>query len=422
MAVSSVIGWFSQDSDHLFSYHTRQQVEVRFKLLGFVEKILQGSVGFYILFGVFFLGEGYFEYDTSQGALITHVTGSALGVSLVGSQTTRYFAADDLSIPNLENGNVFVTTKVDVEEQVRGVCEDPHMQCEKDDDCSKGVGAQCTKDKVCLEPSWCPVKESKDMDSYKLPSEDFRIWIKSAIIFSFGTEGGDGGKKKMYSSRFDAPILYPNPGFNTFTVKELLLLCDPPVRYEEISELGAAIEVQFKWNCIIDYIYGCKLGVVRAQRVDSQMDHELTGFEFTNAVSMGTGLRQMQRQSGIRFYMRTIGTASKFSMAEVIFKVSTGLALLGFAPVITDFVMLNLLKGKKKFEARKFEHTKAFNQYLKDESEAGLSVYSLIENQRELWQTVMELHEKYDDDEALADKAWRIEVDEGILPIVDEKS
>lgn len=61
----------------------------------------------------------------------------------------------------------------------------------------------------------------------------------------------------------------PDPKANAYTVEELLQKCDPPVRYEEISELGAAVEVQFRyWNCPVNSKRGC-VPTVHARRVDT---------------------------------------------------------------------------------------------------------------------------------------------------------
>ena len=47
-----------------------------------------------------------------------------------------------------------------------------------------------------------------------------------------------------------APPPRPSSACSAATeVADLLQLCDPPVRFEEVRELGAAIEVQFVYDC-----------------------------------------------------------------------------------------------------------------------------------------------------------------------------
>merc|ERR1719321_1444083 len=136
------------------------------------------------------------------------------------------------------------------------------MKCHTSDDCSKDVGAECTENKFCKEPSWCNQEPRPDV--YKVDTSNMRIWIKSAIQYI------ELKRTKMFISKSEEPILYPEAHFNTFTVKDLLLLCDPPVRYEEVSELGAAVEIQWVWDCNIDVpdrVHKCQ-PKIQARRVD----------------------------------------------------------------------------------------------------------------------------------------------------------
>ena len=159
---------------------------------------------------------------------------------------TRSFSVEELTYPNLENGNMFIATKIVMQKEARGVCEDPKRLCLQDEDCSVNWvdGATCTSNKLCKEPSWCPV--ANELEVYKIPSSQMQIWVKSMIQF------WTLRKSHIYTNDpHSQPILYPNEDYNAFTIKDLLLLCEPPVRYEEISELGAAIEVQLEWRCYV---------------------------------------------------------------------------------------------------------------------------------------------------------------------------
>merc|ERR1719408_1196808 len=67
-----------------------------------------------------------------------------------------------------------------VKTQKRGVCDDYAMpKCVTKDDCSKGVGAECSADGYCKEPSWCP-EEGSDLEEYKLDTDTMLIWVKSS--------------------------------------------------------------------------------------------------------------------------------------------------------------------------------------------------------------------------------------------------
>merc|ERR1719235_724848 len=138
------------------------------------------------------------------------------------------------------------------------------------------------------------------------------------------------------------------------------MICDPPVRYEEIAELGAAIEVQIVWKCNVD---GSCVRKPRARRVDVLMDEDKIGFQFTWPFYTGEDQRVENKMSGVRFYFRTVGTGFKVSLAAIIMKCSTGIALLGFAPIIADLIMVNCFKLSKKYAARKYVYSEDLSDY-----------------------------------------------------------
>ena len=82
-----------------------------------------------------------------QGDVVVQSTGGGL--------QSRSFSVEELTYPNLENGNMFVSTKVEVTKETRGVCEDAARPCATDDDCANAVvDSTCSENKKCTEPSW----------------------------------------------------------------------------------------------------------------------------------------------------------------------------------------------------------------------------------------------------------------------------
>lgn len=246
------------------------------------------------------------------------------------------------------------STKVDTYDQTRGVCEDIDKPCVDANDCAKDVGATCSENGFCVEPSWC-ADGPMGVSSFKPETADMKIWVKSSI--EFWTKAT---KKAFYANEMAMPVLYPEPGFNTFTVRDLLLLCDPPVRYEEVAELGAAIEVQFYWACRTDGLFACR-PKVRVRRVDSVFDPENIGFAFSQPINTGVDKRIREQRRGIRFYFKTVGRGTKISLESLIFKMSTGGALLVLAPIVADIVMLRCMAQSKRYMARKFVITPDFD-------------------------------------------------------------
>lgn len=344
------------DFDELFSYCTRQQVQVRDIRLGVLEKLFQACVMLYIVVGVFFLGESYYEVDVTPGMISASVRGGGVGINQGGRGTSRYFSDLDMTGPAIENGPLFLTTKVGIHQQVRGVCEDVEKPCQSAADCSGNAGATCSKDGFCVEPSWCPASDAFEV--YKVPLDDVRIWVKSAVSFN-------SLDPKVYVNKFDAPIPFPQPKFNTFSVKDILVMCDPPVHFAEISELGTAIELQFSWNCIVGNPLPCE-PKVQAKRIDTRLDSDSIGFSYKVVTPMGEDTREIQERHGIRLYFKTVGLGAKVSISEIIKNFSMGLSLMNLVPMITDFIMLQICANKNKYSARKHLQSPNLSEILEE--------------------------------------------------------
>lgn len=359
--MGGVMDILKQDVDRLLSYNTKQQVNILDRYLGLTQYLLTFGIMCYIVGYVFIIDEGYLEYEVSNGVTATHVRGDALASTFA---TTRYFSADEITYPGLENGNVFVATKVFVQKQKRGVCDDYAMpKCVTKDDCSKDVGAECSPDGYCKEPSWCPV-EGADLEEYKLDTDTMLIWVKSSVQFRLNPEA-------IFTNNLQKPVTEKEDPerYNTLSVRDFLLRCvgpngaPAPVRYEEISELGAAVEVIFIWQCDAEGKTEKCFPQIKARRVDSLFSTGEIGFEFHYPHYTGEDTRDLFTMRGIRFYIRTYGRGHAVSLTAVIFKASTGIALLGFAPIIADLLMLKVFKLKKKYHARKYEYSQDFSEY-----------------------------------------------------------
>lgn len=363
----------SEDPDKFCSYSTRQQVSVQDRWLGIINCSLQTAMVCYIVFGIFIYNKGYLEYEQSRGGIATHVRGDLLVVSS-GKSATRYFSAEDITVPGLENGNVFVTTRQIVTRQRRGVCEDKSMKCSKNSDCHQEVDGKCGDNGFCMENSWCNVEEP---EIYELDVRDLSIWVKSSIQFQGFAPG------KVWSTEFEHP--YPEAGYNLFTVQELLMKIQPnPVRFEEIGKLGAAIEVQFVWSCNVDKS-DCEPEVV-ARRLDNLFDTEQFGYNFNHAEYISDDERLLNQNYGVRIFLRTVGSGYRTSIVKLIMRASTAGSLLSIAPIIADLLMLQVFSLKKKYFARKYELSPDFSDYMerlnaKKEAEQALP-HMLAEDDR----------------------------------------
>lgn len=379
-----------EDVDRLFSYNTIIQVKILDRWLGIVNNILTLIIALYIVVYVFVMDKGYLEYEAAVGTMMTHVYGDTVSQGTQGD--LKYFAASEITYPGLENGNLMVATKIETQKQKRGVCIDYTMPCASADDCSDGVETECTEEGFCKEPAWCPDGEERP-DVYKLDTADLSIWVKSGIQYMRMKP------EKYFSSDMAKPIPSGSldDGRNTFSVRDLLDRCDPRVRYEEISELGAAVEIQFVWDCNVNRDK-CTPHI-QARRVDSIFDPNNIGFQFSYPHYTGVDKRNLITVRGIRLYLRSLGTGEMISPAAIILKVSTGLTLLGLAPIIADLLMIRCFKGRSDlYFARKFDLSEDFSE-----------VFEKLEAAKE----GEEPEEEVDDEEADIDEQnWRRRMDE----------
>jgi len=386
--MSFIMDFFMQDVDNLFSYMTAQQVEVRDRALGFVNSALTLGILLYVVVYVFMFEKGYLEQEFAKGVSVAQFSGEVLARSALGD--VHFFDHSEIDHPGLENNQVFVATKTIVQQEERGVCEDQFKRCRTPEDCSPDVGATCSPQKYCVEPSWCPVG---DPEVYKLPTGSAHIWVKSGVTFR------KLAGNKLFSTDMTNIIRFPNPHHNTYRITDLLQQCDPPVRFEEVSELGAAVEVTFIWNCQVSSPYPCEK-ILKARRVDNLLDQDHIGYEFDHVEYDPTNpdKRTRFKKFGIRFVFATIGTGSALSMQIIIFQVSTGMALVGFAPLLADIIMLKFLPNSKKYHARKIDLTPSFDD-----------VYQVQDVAKELKSDILGQEEADEDDaeDELYDQEWR---------------
>jgi len=343
-----------EDPDRLLSYYTRQQVKFLDRKLGCTYITVMICIVAYIVGYMFIYSKGYLELEQAKGAVVTHVHGDALSVSS-GKPATRYFSVDELTYPGLENGNLFVATRQAVHRQKRGICLDDSMPCVTDGDCTPGGNGHCDSNAgFCVESSWCDQEEQPEL--YELDSGGLQIWARSTIQFV------KLAPERVFSTESDSHE--PRSGYNAFSVRDLLMLCKPlPVRYEEVAELGAVIEVQFYWECNVKKDSECH-PTIKARRLDTVFDPDYIGFGFNYAEYIDDDHRIRNKLRGVRIFFRTAGVGKKFSVAATITKASMGAALFNLAQIIADLLMTKVFSLRKKYIARKFEKSPDFSEHM----------------------------------------------------------
>lgn len=348
----------SQDADRTLSYFTRQQVNFLDAKLGFTFIFLNVAILGFIVGFMLIYSEGYKRFEQARGGAVTHVVGDAVAISS-GRPGTKYFGVEELIYPGLENGNVFIATRQTVHRQTRGMCMDPDVPCLTNADCTVHGQGTCGEMGLCIEHSWCDVDEDADgkldkPEIYEMEVDKTQIWVRSFIQFVKMMP------EKLFST--DASHVGPNKD-NTFTVRQLLLMCEPiPVNYEEVAELGGVFEVAFRWECNVKRD-DCKPDI-DVRRVDTILDPDNIGFGFKYAEYVDDGHRMQNEVRGLRFFFRTSGVGKKASVSAAITTFTTSIGLLGLAIVISDLLLTKVFSNRKKYNARKFENSPDFSEYI----------------------------------------------------------
>merc|ERR1719321_797180 len=144
--------------------------------------------------------------------------------------------------------------------------------------------------------------------------------------------------------------------------------CEPlPVRYEEVAELGAVVEVTFLWDCGVKE-KTCRPDI-KARRLDTVFDPDNIGYGFSHAEYVDENTRYRNQVRGVRFFFRTVGIGKKLSVAATINKASLGASLFTMATVVADLLMIKAFALSKKYRARKFETTPDFSEYMSKKKE-----------------------------------------------------
>jgi hypothetical protein len=371
---------FQEDVDRVFSYYTKQQVHFMDWKLGLTFWIIQVFMAVVVVGYVLIYNEGYLEYEQAKGATINHVAGDAVAQSL-GKTGSRYFSTEELTYPGLENGNVFIATKLIVHRQMRGYCEDPDMPCITDVDCMATHGkGTCTSAGLCRVYSWCNIGEEVERpEMYEIPIDTVQIWSRSFIQFV------KLSPELMFTSDFDTS---EPDAENTFSVRQLLMKVKPlPIMYEEVARLGGLFEVGMRWECNLNRRKRCEPEIT-VRRLDTMFDSDHIGYSFKYAEYIDGDHRIQNEVHGLRFLFRTTGVGKKFSVSALVTTGSVAGSLMSMAIVVADLLLTKVFANRSKYIARKYEKTADFSEFIKELEERRKESTLLIDIEKAEQQTV----------------------------------
>jgi len=265
----------------------------------------------------------------------------------------------DVVYPAKEQNALFLTTNVlQTMGQTRGFCigSDPDTEsCATQEDCIEGkpsengflTGVCNTSVGWCEVQAWCPVEnEPQFVTNYIQRVENFTIFIRSTVEFpKYGIMRSNADKIQEGYNIFQLGYMVEQAGYN----------------YYNLRQKGAVIGVFLNWNCDLDRnLQNCLPSFVW-KRLDDPSSQQSVGYNFrytTYYEANDTEYRNMYKLWGIRLVFSLTGSGRKFSIVALTVTVGSGLAFLGVATLITDFILLKLMPPRDHYRKAKYAQVK----------------------------------------------------------------
>ncbi|BFZ18372.1 hypothetical protein BsWGS_21410 [Bradybaena similaris] len=412
-----------------FEYDTPRIVHIRSKKVGIINRFIQLVIIGYVIGYVIVYKKGYQEFDNVQSAVTTKLKGIIFTNLSHDSQMseigTRTWDVADYVIPPQEANAFFVMTNVHPTLlQTQRKCPESiavtAALCQSNADCQKMAGTILSKGNgpvtgecvnstfrgyenvtVCEIFGWCPVENNMTFDTRDfLASANFTVFIKNNIEFP----------------KFDVTRRnLPEPGSiqlpeNVTSIDDYLNSCqfnanDPRdkycpifrletivngagITYENIYHEGGVMQVIIDWTCDLDYSEKNCLPEYSFRRLDKG-DYSISkGFNFRYADHFvmrdnneSILYRNLYKATGIRFLVTVQGQAGQFRIVPLLLNIGSGMALLGIATVLCDFVVLYVLKARAFYKEKKYLDVKGQDAF---ETVAILKVWRETSSNNEL--------------------------------------
>lgn len=325
----------------LVAYDTAKEVKVLDRRLGMVHYIGKLGVFLYILIYVFMVRQEYYDAEKTNGLVVTKI--AAPSDKAPDAKAKLPWDISDFSSNPGEQGAVFLPTRIlTTRGQVQdGYCKSPAHPCKSDADCNVGSNplqkAECSSG-MCMRRQWCPAQDSKDSKTAEqyLDSGNYDIWFQTDLHFH-------RFELDVSTTEEQESIRWPASRANTYTVRDLLHMAN--VEFEDVKDYGAILAV--------NQLFECDLGEencdVRLQI--SNVDSE-TGFNYVRNHFYevdGVRKRDTHRMYGIRIIASATGIGSKVSIAQIMLQISSGVALMGLARLVADFVLLHIIPERRHY-------------------------------------------------------------------------
>lgn len=342
---------FKRDLDVVFHYRTPMVVLIRDKWLGIIKHLISLSLFLYTLVYVLIIEKAYLVQEYTLGESLVFMTGTALSIT---NDNLRIWDATDLAYPNFDSSAVIIGTFITERTyEKQGRCTDPLRPCSEDSDCI--LDGTCVEG-LCEEPSWCSDNEFLEHNLEGV--ENFLVWVQGTLRFDLlapEDEASTFGDKDIK--------LYPDSGANVFLLSDLLGLAG--VAYEDIRKSGVVLKIIEKWDCDVTWSFECSRDT-EVERVDEDFSYHFYRYHYYR--DGGEYYRDSWEVVGVRVLTETRGKAEAVTLNSLVLNVTALFALLGLAPLITDFIMLNIMPMRKRYYDYKYK-TEMVEEELREKAE-----------------------------------------------------
>ncbi|EDV21626.1 uncharacterized protein TRIADDRAFT_59819 [Trichoplax adhaerens] len=324
-------------ADLALDYNTPKIIHIKSKVVGFINRFIQLAIVGYIIGYVLVYKKGYQEFDTAQNSVTSKVKGVAfVNYTKDPNIGTRVWDPADYIIPPEENGAFFVMTNMIItKNQTNTVCpEDMSIRganCTDSTDCIPGkhlyLGhgvntGECvpvspdSDEMTCEIYSWCPLEYDHLRTNYPFLGEavNFTVLIKNSIAF---------------------------PKFN--------------VRRSNIDAVKNSEDLK---HCMYDPVHDALCPILKLGTIvnSAEQDFNKIAYKVNNKLH-----RDLIKAYGIRFVFIIVGRAGRFSVVPLLLNIGSGLALLAIASVISDVVILYVLKRRQYYRSKKYQTVSPFD-------------------------------------------------------------
>lgn len=355
---------------NFFTYETTKSVVVKSWSVGIINRLAQLIIILYFIGYVFNYEKAYQLNDTAiESSVMTKVKG-------FGNQSNAVLDVADYVYPP-QGASVFciITTVTITDNQTRGLCEEPSLDCTTHTECEAFYGNNLLDGAItgrCLKvfnasmgkceiQGWCPTENSSLTSDPMVDVNNFTIFIKNSIRFSRFNVTRGNFPQDMTSEEIRSCTYHPvrSPLCPIFRVSDILKTTGQDVY--TLAKEGGEIGINIVWSCNLDWDEEFCKPVYSFSRLDAPFAKNPVSkgynFRFARYYKKDNGMdhRTLFKAYAIRFDILVTGKAGKFSTIPTLLNIVAAFTSIGLGTVLCDIILLNFMKGADQYKAKKFE-------------------------------------------------------------------